>query len=57
MPTHWFAGCKTAILKQIGNAVPSCFGKILFEHITKSLRESDRKLALWNPDDEIITID
>jgi len=57
LPTHRFAGGKTAILKQIGNAVPSCFGKILFEHITKSLRESDRKLALWNPDDEIVTID
>jgi len=56
LPTHWFAGCKTAILKQIGNAVPSCFGKILFEHITKSLRETDRKLALWNPDNTIVTI-
>ena len=57
LATHRFAGGKTDILKQIGNAVPSCFGKILFEHITKSLRESDRKIALWNSEDDIITLD
>ena len=57
LPSHRFAGTKTAILKQIGNAVPSCFAEILFEHITKSLRKSDRKLALWNPEAETVTID
>ena len=57
LPTHQFAGTKTNIIKQIGNAVPSCFGKILFEHITKSLRESDRKLALCNPEEDVITVE
>lgn len=42
---HKFAGSKSQIIKQIGNAVPSCFAKILFEHITKALRESDKSLA------------
>lgn len=45
--THRFAGTKTAIIKQIGNAVPSCFAKILFEHITASLRETDRRIATY----------
>lgn len=44
---HKFAGSKSQIIKQIGNAVPSCFAKILFEHITKALRESDKSLAAF----------
>lgn len=50
LATHQFSGGKTAILKQIGNAVPSCFAKTLFEHITASLRETDRQLAAYKPE-------
>lgn len=50
LATHQFSGGKTAILKQIGNAVPSCFAKTLFEHIAASLRESDRLLAAYKPE-------
>jgi DNA (cytosine-5)-methyltransferase 1 len=54
LPSHQFAGGKTAILKQIGNAVPSCFAKILFEHVTASLKETDRKIVAWK--EEIIDL-
>lgn len=50
LPTHRFAGGKTDIKKQIGNAVPSMFAKKLFEHITLSLQKSDRRRKSWKPE-------
>ncbi|KAH9826696.1 S-adenosyl-L-methionine-dependent methyltransferase [Teratosphaeria destructans] len=47
---HRFYGLKGSIKKQIGNAVPSCFGKALFEEIVRSLRETDRAAALYKPE-------
>jgi len=48
-PHHQFFGLPTTIRKQIGNAVPAIFAKTLFQHIVKSLEESDRKLAAYQP--------
>lgn len=48
-PDHQFVGNTTNIKKQIGNAVPSVFAKQLYQHIIRSLRESDRKNAAWRP--------
>jgi DNA (cytosine-5)-methyltransferase 1 len=50
LPTHQFFGTATDIRKQIGNAVPSMFAKALFERITQSLQESDRKIAAYRPE-------
>jgi len=48
LPTHRFSGkSSTQIKKQIGNAVPSIFAKILFEHIEQSLQKSDLRSAAW----------
>ncbi|KAI7215416.1 hypothetical protein KC333_g5467 [Hortaea werneckii] len=54
-PTHNFSGTMTSIRKQCGNAVPSCFAKLMFEEITKSLSERDREVANWKP--EVIALD
>lgn len=54
-PTHDFSGTMTSIRKQCGNAVPSCFAKLMFEEITKSLSERDREVANWKP--EVIALD
>jgi DNA (cytosine-5)-methyltransferase 1 len=48
--THQFAGTAGSIKKQIGNAVPSCFAKTLFEGIISSLRKSDRKARNYKPE-------
>ncbi|KAF2769467.1 S-adenosyl-L-methionine-dependent methyltransferase [Teratosphaeria nubilosa] len=48
--THRFYGLKGSIKKQIGNAVPSCFGKALFEEIVKSLRSTDCAAAEYKPE-------
>ncbi|KAI6848532.1 hypothetical protein KC323_g9587 [Hortaea werneckii] len=53
--THDFYGTMTSIKKQCGNAVPSCFAKLMFEEITESLRERDREVADWKP--EVIALD
>ncbi|KAI6868614.1 hypothetical protein KC338_g3887 [Hortaea werneckii] len=53
--THDFYGTMTSIKKQCGNAVPSCFAKLMFEEITESLRERDREVANWKP--EVIALD
>jgi DNA (cytosine-5)-methyltransferase 1 len=48
LPTHRFSGkSSTQIKKQIGNAVPSMFAKVLFEHIKLSLQKSDLRTASW----------
>jgi site-specific DNA-cytosine methylase len=54
---HRFAGNSGEVKRQQGNAVPACFGRILFAHIIKRLRNTDRELALWNPEDEVIALD
>ncbi|KAF2160114.1 hypothetical protein M409DRAFT_70648 [Zasmidium cellare ATCC 36951] len=41
-PRHQFTGFKTAIRKQIGNAVPSMVAKSIFQDIEKSMRQADR---------------
>lgn len=48
--THRFAGNNTEVKRQLGNAVPSTFMKHLFEHIVKSMRAFDRKVASSRPD-------
>lgn len=48
-PEHQFFGGSTSIKKQIGNAVPAVFAKILYQHVTKSLEASDRQLAAYKP--------
>ncbi|KAM0698470.1 hypothetical protein Q7P36_001937 [Cladosporium allicinum] len=57
LPKHRFYGNKTQIRTQIGNAVPSMFAKQLFEHIIKSLQESDRKRSLWKPEPPMVIED
>lgn len=52
---HQFEGTMTSIRRQIGNAVPSCFAKTLFEEIIRSLRESDRRYPPRKP--EVIELD
>ncbi|GAB1740829.1 hypothetical protein NU219Hw_g5910t1 [Hortaea werneckii] len=54
-PTHDFSGTMTSIRKQCGNAVPSCFAKLMFEEITESLSKRDREVANWKP--EVIALD
>lgn len=44
---HKIAGGKGDIVKQIGNAVPSLFAKVLFQHISQSLKDSDKRLVAW----------
>ncbi|GAB7331174.1 hypothetical protein MBLNU13_g02647t1 [Cladosporium sp. NU13] len=56
-PYHMFAGNITEVKRQHGNAVPACFARIMFEHIVKSMREFDRKLASWNPQEDAVMID
>ncbi|KAK4569509.1 hypothetical protein LTR86_003272 [Recurvomyces mirabilis] len=41
LPTHKFAGGITAIKRQIGNAVPGCVAKTIFEAVIESLKETD----------------
>ncbi|KAI6897537.1 hypothetical protein KC318_g8957 [Hortaea werneckii] len=53
--THDFSGTMTSIRKQCGNAVPSCFAKLMFEEITQSLNKRDREVANWRP--EVIALD
>ena len=53
--TYRFFGNMTSIKKQIGNAVPACFAKVLFEEIVATLKKSDQEDAEWKP--EIIDID
>ncbi|KAI6812246.1 hypothetical protein KC340_g7637 [Hortaea werneckii] len=53
--THDFFGTMTSIRRQIGNAVPSCFAKLMFDEITKTLRKRDREVANWKP--EVVTLD
>lgn len=44
-PGHRFHNsCKTDIMRQIGNAVPPCVAKALFDQIQVTMRETDRKL-------------
>ena len=54
-PTHDFSGTMTSIRRQCGNAVPSCFAKLMFEEITESLSKRDREVANWRP--EVIALD
>ncbi|KAI7511968.1 hypothetical protein KC347_g2903 [Hortaea werneckii] len=53
--THDFAGTMTSIRKQCGNAVPSCFAKLMFEEITENLSKRDKEVANWKP--EVIALD
>ncbi|KAI7462775.1 hypothetical protein KC357_g8408 [Hortaea werneckii] len=54
-PTHEFFGKMMSIRRQCGNAVPSCFAKLLFEEIKGSLSKRDGEVADWKP--EIIELD
>lgn len=56
-PYHRFAGNNEDVKRQHGNAVPACFAKTQFDHVAKSMREFDRKLAFWKHEDDIIMID
>lgn len=48
--SHRFAGGVTAIREQIGDAVPSCFAMVLYEHINESLLDSDENFVKWIED-------
>jgi DNA (cytosine-5)-methyltransferase 1 len=54
---HRFAGNNDDIKRQQGNAVPACFARIFFEHIVKSMRAFDRKLASYNLEEDIVMLD
>ncbi|EME48324.1 hypothetical protein DOTSEDRAFT_48843 [Dothistroma septosporum NZE10] len=49
---HKFAHSKamTTIRKQIGNAVPSMVGNVIFGEIIQSMREHDKVVAAWKPE-------
>ena len=53
--SYRFFGGMGSIRKQVGNAVPACFAKVLFQEIIKTLKKSDQADAEWKP--EIINID
>ena len=44
-PEHQFCGTKTDIKKQIGNAVPACVAKALFDQIKKTMTATDQAIA------------
>ena len=48
LPHHTFVGGFGDIKKQIGNAVPAVFAKLLSEQLVSSLRESDRRIKKWD---------
>ena len=50
-PNHVFEGC--GVKRQIGNAVPPCVAKVLFESIKKQLDEADGIV----PEKETMVID
>lgn len=55
-PEHKFAGSGvTDIRAQIGNAVPVMFAEKYLDNILRSLKESDRNIATWEP--EVIELD
>jgi hypothetical protein len=41
LATHKFCGTASAIKRQVGNAVPSCVAKAIFQSVIKSLKETD----------------
>ena len=53
-PSHRFFGNVTSIKKQIGNAVPACFAKALYQEIVKTLKESDDEEVGWEADAVVI---
>ena len=55
LPSHKFAvSNKTAIRKQIGNAVPYTMGRAMIECAIAALQESDKQLAEFVPDIQMI---
>jgi len=40
---------------KIGNAVPSCVAKAIFQEVVKALKKSDAKSAAWKP--EVVEVD
>ncbi|KAK3708012.1 hypothetical protein LTR37_011705 [Vermiconidia calcicola] len=49
-PTHRFFGSEGSIKRQIGNAVPACVAKAIFEQIIKTMRQTDKEIAAWKPE-------
>ncbi|KAK3684707.1 hypothetical protein LTR37_020001 [Vermiconidia calcicola] len=47
---HRFFGTEGSIKRQIGNAVPACVGKAIFEQIIKTMRQTDKEIAAWKPE-------